>query len=100
MNDFQYKTGPKWEMTWIDRLTMILLLFYDNESLKFVKKIQSQITNVRSIKLSEMLEAASAQMEIQLKDLVDQRLTIREQEKKLEEKYKEGSNHVGSIWGC
>ena len=57
---------------------------------KFVKKIQSQITNVRSIKLSEMLEAASAQMEIQLKDLVDQRLTIREQEKKLEEKYKEG----------
>ena len=47
-----------------------------------------------------MLEAASAQMEIQLKDLVDQRLTIREQEKKLEEKYKEGSNHVGSIWGC
>ena len=47
-----------------------------------------------------MLEAASAQMEIQLKDLVDQRLTIREQEKKLEEKYKEGPNHVGSIWGC
>ena len=42
-----------------------------------------------------MLEAASAQMEIQLKDLVDQRLTIREQEKKLEEKYKEGLNHVG-----
>ena len=37
-----------------------------------------------------MLEVASAQMEIQLKDLVDQRLTIREQEKKLEEKYKEG----------
>lgn len=44
-----------------------------------------------------MLEAASAQMEIQLKDLVDQRLTIREQEKKLEEKYKEGLNHVELI---
>ena len=47
-----------------------------------------------------MLEAASAQMEIQLKDLVDQRLTIREQEKKLEEKYKESSNHVELILGC
>ena len=45
-----------------------------------------------------MLEAASAQMEIQLKDLVDQRLTIREQEKKLEEKYKEGSNHTKLIY--
>lgn len=45
-----------------------------------------------------MLEAASAQMEIQLKDLVDQRLTIREQEKKLEEKYKEGSNHTKPIY--
>ena len=45
-----------------------------------------------------MLEAASAQMEIQLKDLVDQRLTIREQEKKLEEKYKEGCNRTKPIY--
>ena len=37
---------------------------------------------------SNMLEATTAQMELHLKDLVDQHLTVREQEKKLEEKYK------------
>ena len=35
-----------------------------------------------------MLEATTAKMEIHLKDLVDQHLAVREQEKKLEEKYK------------
>ena len=35
-----------------------------------------------------MLEATTAKMELRLKDLVDEHLTVREQEQKLEDKYK------------